>query len=377
MRHDGDAGELVQPFGGAARSAPLLDRPAQVRRAGASTRGTDVTVRAGGLPGWAELEITDYVAGIPAGLAGKIFEPRVGGTTDVAGTGLGLPIARGSSKRTAAPSWRRRRTPGRPSWSRSRQIRHQGPPASRPGHPGARWRNRRKNVVADKTVVLIVEDDQNIVDLVRSNLSARGHDVIVSKDGTGVGEVLQARCLDVVLLDLMLPGRDGFELCREIREQSGVGIIVLSARRAETDKVRALNLGADDYMTKPFGIEELLARINATLRRSKPSADGRPEPSVVRIGDVEIDLERRRVTKAGGLVHLTPTEFALLRQFAVSPGELLTHATLLRRVWGPGYETQTEYTRVYVGRLRAKLERAGDEPLFITEPRSGYRFATA
>lgn len=95
MRHDGDAGELVQPFGGAARSAPLLDRPAQVRRAGASTRGTDVTVRAGGLPGWAELEITDYVAGIPAGLAGKIFEPRVGGTTDVAGTGLGLPIARG------------------------------------------------------------------------------------------------------------------------------------------------------------------------------------------------------------------------------------------------------------------------------------------
>ena len=150
-------------------------------------------------------------------------------------------------------------------------------------------------MVADKTVVLIVEDDQNIVDLVRSNLSARGHDVIVSKDGTGVSEVLQARGLDVVLLDLMLPGRDGFELCREIREQSGVGIIVLSARRAETDKVRALNLGADDYMTKPFGIEELLARINATLRRSKPSADGRPEPSVVRIGDVEIDLERRRV----------------------------------------------------------------------------------
>ena len=344
---------------------------------GASPRGTDVTVRAGGAPGWAEVEITDYGAGIPAGLAEKIFEPWVRGTTEVAGTGLDCPSHGGSSKRTAAPWWWRRRTPGRPSWSRSRQIRHQEPPKSRPGHPGTWWRNRRNNVVADKTVVLIVEDDQNIVDLVRSNLSARGHDVIVSKDGTGVSEVLQARGLDVVLLDLMLPGRDGFELCREIREQSGVGIIVLSARRAETDKVRALNLGADDYMTKPFGIEELLARINATLRRSKPSADGRPEPSVVRIGDVEIDLERRRVTKAGGLVHLTPTEFALLRQFAVSPGELLTHATLLRRVWGPGYETQTEYTRVYVGRLRAKLERAGDEPLFITEPRSGYRFATA
>src|SRR6266545_3809748 len=247
------------------------------------------------------------------------------------GPGWDCPSHGGSSKRTAAPWWWRRRTPGRPSWSRSRQIRHQEPPTRRPGHPGAWWRNRRNNVVADKTVVLIVEDDQNIVDLVRSNLSARGHDVIVSKDGTGVSEVLQARGLDVVLLDLMLPGRDGFELCREIRERSGVGIIVLSARRAETDKVRALNLGADDYMTKPFGIEELLARINATLRRSKPSAVGRPEPSIVRIGDVEIDLERRRVTKAGGLVHLTPTEFALLRQFAVSPGELLTHATLLRR----------------------------------------------
>ncbi len=236
-------------------------------------------------------------------------------------------------------------------------------------------------MVADKTVVLIVEDDQNIVDLVRSNLSARGHDVIVSKDGTGVSEVLHARGLDVVLLDLMLPGRDGFELCREIREQSGVGIIVLSARRAETDKVRALNLGADDYMTKPFGIEELLARINATLRRSKPSADGRPEPGVVRIeGDVEIDLEQPAGSPkpCGGLVHLTPTEGSRCSASSRSAREaLLTHATLLRRVWGPGYETQTEYTRVYVGRLRAKLERAGDEPLFITEPRSGYRFATA
>lgn len=232
-------------------------------------------------------------------------------------------------------------------------------------------------MVADKTVVLIVEDDQNIVDLVRSNLCARGHDVIVSKDGTGVTRTLESRTPDVVLLDLMLPGGDGFELCREIREASGVGIIVLSARRAETDKVRALNLGADDYMTKPFGIEELLARINATLRRSRPAPAVQTEPSVVTVGDVEIDLERRMVTRGGRLVHLTPTEFALLRQFVINPGVLLTHAMLLRRVWGPGYETQTEYTRVYVGRLRAKLESAGGQALFITEPRSGYRFATS
>ena len=227
------------------------------------------------------------------------------------------------------------------------------------------------------TRVLIVEDDPNIVDLIRANLAVRGFDTLVSFDGSKALTLLETEEPDMVLLDLMLPEVDGFDLCRQIRERSNVAIIVVSARGGERDKVTALNMGADDYMTKPFGIEELLARINATLRRSKPSPDGRPEPSVVRIGDVEIDLERRRVTKDGTLVHLTPTEFALLRQFAISPGELLTHATLLRRVWGPGYETQTEYTRVYVGRLRAKLEKAGDEPLFITEPRSGYRFATA
>jgi two-component system KDP operon response regulator KdpE len=229
---------------------------------------------------------------------------------------------------------------------------------------------------SDRTTVLLVEDDQNIVDLVRSNLIARAHDVVVSKDGRDAVNVLEVGEPDVVLLDLMLPGNDGFELCRDLRERSSVGIIVLSARRAENDKVRALNLGADDYLTKPFGIEELLARINATLRRSRPPAVEELEaPEVVRAGDVEVDLAARKVTKGGRLVHLTPTEFSLLREFVTHPGVLLTHATLLRRVWGRGYETQTEYTRVYMARLRAKLEDPGSPPLFITEPRSGYRFA--
>jgi two-component system, OmpR family, KDP operon response regulator KdpE len=230
---------------------------------------------------------------------------------------------------------------------------------------------------SDRTTVLLVEDDQNIVDLVRSNLIARAHDVVVSKDGCDAVAMLEANEPDAVLLDLMLPGIDGFELCRELRERSSVGIIVLSARRAETDKVRALNLGADDYMTKPFGIEELLARINATLRRSRPAPLAPTVPSLVKAGDVEIDVVASKVTKAGRLVHLTPTEFALLREFAANPGVLLTHATLLRRVWGHGYETQTEYTRVYMARLRAKLEDPDRPPLFITEPRSGYRFVTA
>jgi two-component system KDP operon response regulator KdpE len=227
---------------------------------------------------------------------------------------------------------------------------------------------------SDRTTVLLVEDDQNIVDLVRANLIARAHDVVVSKDGCDAVEMLEAHDPDAVLLDLMLPGVDGFELCRELRERSPVGIIVLSARRAETDKVRALNLGADDYMTKPFGIEELLARINATLRRSRPAPAEEAAPAVVHAGDLEIDLAARKVTKAGELVHLTPTEFALLREFVTNPGVLLTHAALLRRVWGHGYETQTEYTRVYMARLRSKLEDPGGPSLFVTEPRSGYRF---
>lgn len=227
---------------------------------------------------------------------------------------------------------------------------------------------------SDRTVVLLVEDDQNIVDLVRTNLIARGFEVIVSKSGADAAALLEADSPDIVLLDLMLPGLDGFELCRELRERSPVGIIVLSARRGENDKVRALNLGADDYMTKPFGIEELLARINATLRRSRHGPNERPDVApVVTVGDVEIDLGAQKVNKGGQLVHLTPTEFALLRELAAHPGALLTHATLLRRVWGAGYETQTEYTRVYMARLRAKLESPTGPPMFVTEPRSGYR----
>jgi two-component system, OmpR family, KDP operon response regulator KdpE len=237
------------------------------------------------------------------------------------------------------------------------------------------------------TRVLLVEDDPNIVDLVRSNLVVRGFDVDVTTDGEGVagrfdtgrtgaadgagaGAVHEP---DIVLLDLMLPGPDGFELCRAIRERSSVGIIVVSARGGEGDKVRALNLGADDYMTKPFGVEELLARITATLRRTRP-APVEHGPRRIEAGDVVIDLDAQRVTKHGERVHLTPTELALLRELALHPGALLPHAQLLRRVWGPGYERETEYLRVYVRRLRAKLESPGSPALIVTEPRLGYRF---
>jgi two-component system KDP operon response regulator KdpE len=228
-------------------------------------------------------------------------------------------------------------------------------------------------VTADATVVLVVEDDRNIIDLVQSNLLVRGFAVVVSRTGLDVADLVRDHRPDLVLLDLMLPDVDGFDLCRDLRSESSVGIIVVSARRGEQDKVRALNLGADDYLTKPFGVDELLARITALLRRSRvTAAPALPQP-LLTFGDVSVDLDAQLVIRRGELVHLTPTEFALLRELALVPGKLLSHAVLLRKVWGPGYETETEYTRVYVRRLRAKLEDSDGPPLIVTEPRAGYR----
>jgi two-component system, OmpR family, KDP operon response regulator KdpE len=226
-----------------------------------------------------------------------------------------------------------------------------------------------------RTRALVIEDDPNIVDLIRSNLAVRGFDTVVSADGSRALQLLDTEAPDIVLLDLMLPEVDGFELCRQIRERSSVAIIVVSARGGERDKVTALNMGADDYMTKPFSIEEMLARITATLRRTRPSAPSEIVPQLILIGELRIDLAKEEVFRQGERVHLTPTEFALLRELVTNRGKLLTHAHLLRRVWGYGYETETEYVRVYVRRLRAKLEDDGGPPLILTQPRAGYRLA--
>ncbi|HVW32371.1 MAG TPA: response regulator transcription factor [Acidimicrobiia bacterium] len=228
----------------------------------------------------------------------------------------------------------------------------------------------------ERTRMLVVEDDRNIVDLIQANLAVRGYAVVTCGDAAKALWTFEQEEPDLVLLDLNLPNGDGFDLCRQLRERSPAGIIVVSARRGEHDKVRALNLGADDYLTKPFGIEELLARIGATLRRSRPAAPvATPPLPPVRAGDVEIDLDRRQVLRRGEPVHLTPTEFSVLAELARQPGTLLTHGHLLRKVWGVGYETETEYVRVYVKRLRAKLEGAGAPPVILTEPRVGYRLA--
>ena len=210
--------------------------------------------------------------------------------------------------------------------------------------------------VERRTKALVVEDDPNIVDLIRSNLSVRGFDTCLSTDGSRALQLLETEQPDIVLLDLMFPDVDGFELCRQMRECSAVGIIVVSARGGQHDKVAALNFGADDYMTKPFGIEELLARITATLRRTRPAEPVEASPLRIEVGDLVVDLEMRLVTKGGTVGYLTPTE-------------------LLRRVWGPGDATETEYVRGYIRRLRAKLETAGGPPVIVTQPRAGYRFA--
>jgi two-component system, OmpR family, KDP operon response regulator KdpE len=226
----------------------------------------------------------------------------------------------------------------------------------------------------EPTRALLIEDDPNIVDLIRSNLSVRGFDTIVSADGERALKLLETESPDIVLLDLMLPDADGMDLCRQIRERSSVAVIVVSARGGERDKVTALNMGADDYMTKPFSVEELLARITATLRRTRASASPEQPHSVITAGHVVIDLAGQQVTVEGSAIHLTPTEFALLRELALNRGKLLTHAHLLRRVWGSAYQTETEYLRVYVRRLRAKLGDDGAQ-LILTAPRAGYRFA--
>lgn len=226
-----------------------------------------------------------------------------------------------------------------------------------------------------QTCVLVVEDDPNIVDLVRSNLLARGYFVVVSTTGLDVGSLIDEYDPSIVLLDLMLPGADGFDICRDVRQRSDIGLIVVSARTNEADKVRALNLGADDYLTKPFGIDELLARMVATLRRSRIHEED-PQTTTIEVGDLSVDLEAKLVTRSGERVKLTPTEYALLRYFVLHPDVLLSYEQILRDVWGRGYENSREYVRVYVGRLRNKLEADGGDALIVTEPRAGYRFVS-
>jgi two-component system KDP operon response regulator KdpE len=220
--------------------------------------------------------------------------------------------------------------------------------------------------------ILAVDDEPQILRAVRTSLAARGHEVVTAPNGETALDVLSSSEVDLVILDLGLPGIDGVEVLRRLRTWSAVPVIILSVRDAQSDKVAALDAGADDYLTKPFGMDELQARMRAVLRRTGPSGEERP---VVREGDLEIDLSKRLVSRGGKPIHLTPTEFALLELFVTNPGKLLTHRWLLAKVWGDAYRDESHYVRVFVAGLRKKLEQDPTSPaLIVTEPGVGYRW---
>ena len=218
--------------------------------------------------------------------------------------------------------------------------------------------------------ILVVDDEPAILRAVRANLGRHGFRVDTAATGQEALEHSQDR-VDLILLDLGLPDGDGFNVIRSIREHSDTPIIVLSARGGERDKVRALDLGADDYLTKPFGLDELYARIRVALRHSTRSPGAEP---VFRTGGLQIDIERRRVTIDDEEIHLTPTEYTLLLALARHADRVVTDAMLLREVWGPEYGDEDHYLHVYVARLRKKLEKDPQRPRFLqTEPGVGYR----
>jgi len=211
--------------------------------------------------------------------------------------------------------------------------------------------------------LLVVDDEPAMVRTLRTNLRGHGFQVETAETATDAKASYDRRQPDLVVLDINLPDGDGFEIVRHIRERSGTPIIVLSARGGENDKVNALDLGADDYMTKPFGIDELLARPNTGTERR------------IRSGELVVDLERREVSVAGRPVHLTPTEYDLLKVFLTNANKVLTDRMLLQQVWGPDYGDESHYLHVYVARLRRKIEDDPQEPKFLTtEPGVGYRF---
>jgi two-component system KDP operon response regulator KdpE len=221
--------------------------------------------------------------------------------------------------------------------------------------------------------ILIVDDEPNIIGTVAPLLRAKGYDVFSAMTGRVALEIVDRDKPDLIVLDLGLPDIDGVDVCVAVRQTSNLPILVLSARGAEGDKVRALDAGADDYVTKPFGAEELLARIRASLRRVESPASA-SEP-IVR-GELVIDRERFRVLRGGEEVRLTPKEFELLTYLAQYPGRVLTHRTILKAIWGPHAGDQPEHLRVLIGSLRKKIERNPATPKFIlTEPWVGYRFA--
>lgn len=219
--------------------------------------------------------------------------------------------------------------------------------------------------------LLVVDDEPQIRRVLRASLTGHGYTLLEAASGEEALKTVRREPVDLVLLDVNMPGIDGVETCRELRRSSAVPIIMLTVREAERDKVRALDAGADDYVVKPFAMQELLARIRAALRRSTSPA---ATPSII-TADLTVDFTRRSVTVRGEPVHLTPKEFDVLRELAAAQGSPVTHRRLLQAVWGPDYGEETSYLRVVINQLRKKIEPDPNLPRYIlTEPWVGYRF---
>ena len=228
-----------------------------------------------------------------------------------------------------------------------------------------------------ETSILVVDDEARIVRFVGACLRHEGYKVVDASDGKQALRTAEEKLPDLIILDINMPKLDGFEVCREIRTWSQVPIIVLSGRSDETDVVTCLDLGADDYLTKPFSLDELKARVQAVLRRTK-TTDVLPDEPTFASGELEINFAERLVRVAGNEIKLTPVEYNLLRQLVIYRGKVMTHRMLLQQVWGPEYADEMEYVRVYISRVRQKL---GDDPgnakYIKTESGVGYRFLTS
>jgi two-component system, OmpR family, KDP operon response regulator KdpE len=224
----------------------------------------------------------------------------------------------------------------------------------------------------NKPVILVVDDEPQILRVMRASLAPRGYEVITASNGEEALDQIKKQIPDLMILDFVLPEMSGLEVCRRVREFATLPIIVLSAKGSESDKVAALDAGADDYVTKPFGMDELLARVRAVLRRLSTVES---ENQTLAVGDVTVDIQERRVVVAGKEVKLTPKEFDVFKYLVRNAGKVVTHRALLQSVWGWQSSEQTEYLRVFINQLRRKIEPDAGQPCYIlTEPWIGYRF---
>jgi two-component system KDP operon response regulator KdpE len=239
------------------------------------------------------------------------------------------------------------------------------PPVDEATHP--------ESSMPDRHRILIVDDEPQITRVLRTSLTSRGYEVRVAADGESAMDTFQDWHPDMVITDLSMPNMDGIELCRHIRQRSQAPIIVLSVKEQEAVKIEALDAGADDYITKPFSIHELLARVRASLRRAPVQVE--TDKNLIEEGDFAIDQQAHTVSVRGGEVHLTPKEYDLLLYLMRNPGKVITHGALLGAIWGANAVQQNEYLRVFIGQLRKKIEPNPSAPRYIlTEPWIGYRF---